>query len=152
MFDNDLHKPPFKRIEKGQRLSRLDDPRDSKIERLEEELWLTGIQLILTRPEPVVKLLRYGQAKNWSELNEWRLDVIDKTMDIAREEIQSRPKDGEQRIKCPLCGQAPGSKPMGFLLGGLRTHLDDNTGSSDCFVLARAIKNIIYQNKHRWSV
>ena len=53
--------------EKGQRLSRFDDPRDSKIRRLEEELWLTGIQLILTRPEPIgppARLQAVGPSPN----------------------------------------------------------------------------------------
>ena len=91
-------------------MSRHDDPRDSKIKRLDEELWLTGIQLILTRPAPIVKLLLHGKAKTLRERYEWERNVIDKTMDIARAEIQGRrpdPQLGDQRIKCPLCGGTP---------------------------------------------
>jgi hypothetical protein len=139
-------------------MNQHDDPRDSKIKRLEQELWLTGIQLILTRPAPIAKLLRFGKAKDRSEYHEWERNVIDKAMDIACAEIQSPGPDaqiGERRIKCPLCGTSPASNSMGFLLGGLRAHLDKRNpanGSPDCFVLATAVKNLIYENKDSWPV
>ncbi|SOY56038.1 hypothetical protein CBM2585_A60243 [Cupriavidus taiwanensis] len=121
---------------------RTRSPLEDKVQRLENELYMTRSAMIdLMRPDLRDVLTDQVLCKTFKEVAEWESRATEGIIAIAlrSEQPAQIDWDGRVRVLCPLCNEGPQSPyDKGFLPEGLRRHLTGTYNSRQCPVFKAA--------------